>query len=237
MVWVWPPHTSMNLKWSAPSPVPAKCSIATTSLRAAVGSRNSSTNFMSFPAPSDDRRRIEGFYFGGVGVAELLDGRQREQRFGLVDLGHREAHVHQHPVVGFGHLVFQQPHRNGALHTVDVDLRQIIFSVGDLDDPPRDSQTHFAFSSFLVTRCARLRRARDRHVLSQQILGSGSPTSMSTIREPPNPVRRTTVSAGSGTICPTSAASAPNGCDRIAASPASASSGATTAMNLPSLAT
>src|ERR1700730_10228305 len=127
MVWVWPPHTSMNLKWSAPSPVPAKCSIATTSLRAAAGSRNSSTNFMSFPAPSDDRRRIEGFYFGGVGVAELLDGRQREQRFGLVDLGHR---------------VFQQPHRNGALHTVDVDLRQIIFSVGDLDDPPRDSQTH-----------------------------------------------------------------------------------------------
>ncbi len=44
---------------------------------------------------------------------------------------------------------------------------------------------------------------------------------MSTIRVPPNPVRSTTLSAGSVTISPTSAASAPSGCDRNASSPAS----------------
>lgn len=48
---------------------------------------------------------------------------------------------------------------------------------------------------------------------------------MSTILVPPNPVRNTTLSAGSVTISPTSAASAPSGCDRSASSPAAASSG------------
>src|SRR6266545_3213098 len=99
MVWVCPPHTSMNLKWSGP--VPARCSMATSSLRAAAGSRNSSTNFISAPSRSDDRRRVEGRDFGGVRVTELLDRGQGEQRLGFVDLGHREPDVHQYPVVAF----------------------------------------------------------------------------------------------------------------------------------------
>src|SRR5271168_4526727 len=108
----------MNLKcsWLAP----ARCSIATMSLRAAAGSRNSSTNFIAVPYWSDDGRGVEGVHFGGVGIAEFLDRGQGQQRLGLVDLRHRESDVDQHPVVGFGHVVFQQSHADGALHAADI---------------------------------------------------------------------------------------------------------------------
>src|ERR1700756_916213 len=98
--------------------------MATSSLRAAAGSRNSSTNFMC--VPSNYVRRVEGFDLGGVGVAEFLDGGQGEQRLGLVDLGHREPDMYQHPVVGLGHVLLQEPHADRALHPADVDLRQIV---------------------------------------------------------------------------------------------------------------
>src|ERR1700742_1955700 len=242
MVCVWPPHTSMNLNcppcWEAPSP--ARRSMAPNSFRAAAGSRNSSTNFISLPPAqtySYDGRGVEGFHLGGVGVAELLDGRQREQRLGFVDLGHREPDVDQHPVVRLRVVPFQQPHTDGPLHSAHVDLRQIVCRIGDLNDPSRNTKAHVI--SFLCDplRPAMPRLGSPRPFRAQQILGSGSPTSMSTIRVPPNPVRSTTVSAGSATTSPTSAASAPNGCDRSASSPARASCGATTATNLPSLAT
>src|SRR5271156_28599 len=138
MVWVCPPHTSMNLKWSGP--LPAKCSMAASSLRAAAGSRNSSTNFIFVPL--DNRRRVEGFNFGGVGLAQLLDSGQGEQCLGLVDLGHREPDMDQHPVVGLRHVAFQQPHADRALHTADVYLRQIVGGIGDLNDPTRNPKTH-----------------------------------------------------------------------------------------------
>ena len=67
---------------------------------------------------------------------------------------------------------------------------------------------------------------------AQQMRGSGSPTSMSTIRVPPKLVSSTTMASGSATISPIRAASAPSGCARSAASAASASSGATTATHL-----
>src|SRR5271166_6688298 len=119
MVCVCPPHTSMNL--NCPPSVPARRSMATSSLRAAAGSRNSSTNFI-VRLLSDYGRRVEGFHFGGVGIAEFLDGGQGEQRLGLVDLGHGEPDVDQDPVVGLGHVVLQQPHADRALHAADVDL-------------------------------------------------------------------------------------------------------------------
>src|SRR5258707_14279276 len=137
MVWVCPPHTSINLKWSVS---PAKCSMAPSSLRAAAGSRNSSTNFISIP--SDNRRRVEGVEFGRIGVAELLDGRQGQQCFGLVDLGHRESDVDQYPIVYFWHVVGEQPHADRALHSTDVDLRQIVCGIGDLNDPARNPKAH-----------------------------------------------------------------------------------------------
>src|ERR1700728_4918626 len=126
MVWVWPPHTSMNLKWSGP--LPAKCSMAASSLRAAAGSRNSSTNFIIVPL--HNRRRGEGFDFGGVGLTQLLDSGQGEQRLGLVDLGHREPDMDQYPVVGLRHIAFQQSHADRALHPADIDLRQIACGIG-----------------------------------------------------------------------------------------------------------
>src|SRR5208283_1603262 len=141
MVCVCPPHTSMNLKCSPP--VPARCSMLTSSLRAAAGSRNSSTNFICRSSlASNYGRRVEGFYFGGVSLTELLDGGQGEQRFGLVDFGHREPDVDQYPIVGLGHVLLQQPHTDRALHTADVNLRQIVGGVGDLNDPTRNTKTH-----------------------------------------------------------------------------------------------
>src|ERR1700741_2914603 len=139
MVWVCPPHTSMNLKWSPP--VPARCSMATSSLRAAAGSRNSSTNFIT-RFPSNYGRRVEGFHLGGVGVTEFLDGGQGEQRLRLVDLGHREPDMDQYPFVRLGHVVLQQAHTDRALHAADVDLRQIVGRIGDFYEPTWNPKTH-----------------------------------------------------------------------------------------------
>ncbi len=54
--------------------------------------------------------------------------------------------------------------------------------------------------------------------LNQQMRGSGSPTSMSTIRVPPKPVRKTTMPSGWSRISPIAAASRPRGCCRSAPS-------------------
>src|SRR3954467_12681523 len=93
MVCVCPPHTSMNL-YSSP---PARSVIDLTSARAAAGSRNSSTNFMSVLV-SDDRGGGERVEFVVVRLTHLLDGREGEVGLLLVDLRHREADVHEDPV-------------------------------------------------------------------------------------------------------------------------------------------
>ncbi|ABF08165.1 transposase ISRme5 (copy b, CMGI-2) [Cupriavidus metallidurans CH34] len=71
----------------------------------------------------------------------------------------------------------------------------------------------------------------------QQILGSCSPLSQSTTRRPPKRVAICTKWCGSVVTSPMRAASCPSGWARMAASTASAASGATTAISLPSLAT
>ena len=53
--------------------------------------------------------------------------------------------------------------------------------------------------------------------VDQQIRGSGSPTSMSTMRVPPKVVSRTTMPSGSAAISPTRTAPAPSGSARSAA--------------------
>ena len=70
-------------------------------------------------------------------------------------------------------------------------------------------------------RSPRRSRARAR----QQILGSGSPTSWSITRLPPNAVSTSTIPGGSVLTSPISAASSPPGAARSAASAASAASG------------
>src|SRR5262249_9641929 len=93
-----------------------------------------------------------------------------------------------------------------------------------LDPPPvrvpeRDPQQHVG----------------DRELVQHQILGSGSPTSSSITRRPPNAVSTSTIPGGSARTSPMSAAS--GSCAFSAASAASAVSGATSATSLPSLAT
>src|SRR3954451_15731630 len=75
------------------------------------------------------------------------------------------------------------------------------------------------------------------HARPQQILGSGSPTSWSMTRRPPNAVSTSTIPGGSVRTSPISAACSQPGTARIAASAASACSGATNATSLPSFAT
>src|SRR6266536_2633985 len=57
--------------------------------------------------------------------------------------------------------------------------------------------------------------------------GDGSPTSISSTRLPPMSVSRKTIAAGSAWTVPMMTASRPDGCERTAASAASATSGAT----------
>src|SRR6476620_10789302 len=136
MVCVWPPHTSMNLKWS----VPASSVMDLTSARAAAGSRNSSTNFMS--SLSSDLGRIECFDLVDVVGAHLLYLVERHRRLALVDLRHRESDVHQHPVTDPQIVVGQQAHADVPPDTVDVDLGQGLFGVDDVDHLPRYPKTH-----------------------------------------------------------------------------------------------
>src|SRR5438132_5994036 len=71
----------------------------------------------------------------------------------------------------------------------------------------------------------------------QQIRGRGSPTSMSTIRVPPNSVFSSTSVGGSSFTVPMTAAPSPRGCDRRAARAACVSAPSTTMTRRPSQAT
>src|SRR5215210_4914182 len=136
MVCVWPPHTSMNLKWS---PV-ASSVIDLTRARAAAGSRNSSTNFMS--GLSSDLGRVECFDLVDVVGAHLLHLVERHLCLVFVDLRHREPDVDQHPVTDLQIVVGEQSHADGSAYAVDVDFGQGLFGVDDVDHLAGDSQTH-----------------------------------------------------------------------------------------------
>src|SRR5687768_13822194 len=76
-------------------------------------------------------------------------------------------------------------------------------------------------------------RLGEGELVHQQILGSGSPTSWSITRLPPNAVSTSTIPGGSVRTSPISAARSQPGTVRIAARAASAISGATKATSLP----
>src|SRR5579863_87913 len=80
-------------------------------------------------------------------------------------------------------------------------------------------------------------RTRDAHFVHQQILGSCSPASMSTMRVDPKAVFMVTIPALLLPTVPTIRLSLPRGSRRIAARISSAAWGATIASSLPSLAT
>src|SRR5690348_9012193 len=102
MVWVCPPHTSMNLNSSGP----ASCVMRPTSARAVAGSRYSSTKRTIFPLGIDSRGP-QGIELVPVGLPHELEGSQRQVGLPLVDLRHGEAHVDQHPVASVQVLVLE----------------------------------------------------------------------------------------------------------------------------------
>src|SRR3954469_15817724 len=117
MVWVCPPHTSMNLNSSSP----ARSVMDRTSARAAAGSRNSSTNFIVLTPVLGDLGRPERVHLVGVVAAHLDDLVEGQLGLLLVDQRHGEAHVDQHPVADLEPLLGEQPDADLASHPADVD--------------------------------------------------------------------------------------------------------------------
>src|SRR5260370_13517156 len=138
----------MNLKWS---PV-ARWVIDLTRARAAAGSRNSSTNFMS--SLSGDFGRVEGFDLVGVVRAHLLHLTQRQRGLAFVDLCHRKTDVHQYPITDLKIVVRQQAHADVAADAIDVALGQRLFGVNDFDPLAGNSQTHRRSPLKALSRCA-----------------------------------------------------------------------------------
>src|SRR5690242_2982987 len=141
MVWVWPPHTSMNLN-SSPR---ASSVMDLTRARAAAGSRNSSTNFIpvtSFLLLSRDFGRVERVDLVHVVGAHLLHLIQRQLRLDLVDLRHCETDVHEHPVTDDETFFGEQSHTDRSLDAVHVHLGQMLFGVDDVDHLTGYPQTH-----------------------------------------------------------------------------------------------
>src|SRR4249919_1379637 len=113
--------------------------------RAAAGSRNSSTNFIVTPhsyvsdGSSGDLRGVECVDLVDVVRTHPLDLVQGQLGLELVDLRHREADVHEHPVTNEEPLISEQPDADHPLHPVDGDLGEMLLGVGDLDDLTRYS--------------------------------------------------------------------------------------------------
>src|SRR6185312_2736128 len=131
----------MNLN----SPPVASSVIDLTRARAAAGSRNSSTYFIS--SLSSDLGRVECFDFVDVVGAHLLHLIQCQLRFVLIDLGHREPDVHQYPIVDLQIVVGQQSHTDVSAYAVDIHFGQRLFGVDDVDHLTGDSQTHLKLLS------------------------------------------------------------------------------------------
>src|SRR4029450_13624810 len=104
MVWVLPPHTSMNLYWR---PGWHSAAIWAASAWAVSASRNSSTKGTP-PPPLFDHRLLQGLELVGVRLADPLQEFQGGLGLVLVDLGEREADVDEDPVARLDDLILQQ---------------------------------------------------------------------------------------------------------------------------------
>src|SRR6266545_6171355 len=137
MVWVWPPHTSMNLYCRPGSHSEA---IRAASALALSASRNSSTKRTQ--PPLLDPGFLQGRQLVGVGLADALQEVEGGPGLVLVDLRHGEAHVDQHPVPRVQLLAFQQADVDRPAHPADVDLGQVGAVGVHLDDLTRNAEAH-----------------------------------------------------------------------------------------------
>src|SRR5205823_10021579 len=87
-----------------------------------------------------DDARLQVLQFLLVGIAHLLQQAQRRARLVLVHLREREADVDQDPVTGLGRL--EQSDVHVALHARDVDLREAVRRVDDLDYLAWNGEAH-----------------------------------------------------------------------------------------------
>src|SRR5215467_2083642 len=166
------------------------------------------------PARAEHDRRV-GLELGAAGPAPALGG-----RLGDLQPGARQAGA-------LGGQVEAEPDRvrHHAGQRADLQVHAGDRGAGQL---LRDG-VHHAFGDRQFVHAASRR--------GQQMRGSGSPTSRSTIRVPPNVVLIVTSPTGSAVTSPTIAACAPNGWARRAASAFSAWAPSTTATSRPSQAT
>src|SRR5918999_4476826 len=139
MVWVWPPHTSMNLYCR---PGSHRAAIWAASAWAFSASRNSSTKRTLGLLPLLDLGVGQGGQLVRVGLADPLEEVESGLGLLLVDLGEGEADVDQDPVARLQLLVLQQADVDGPLDSADVDLGQVGAVVHELDDLTRDAETH-----------------------------------------------------------------------------------------------
>src|SRR5918996_2255139 len=139
MVWVWPPHTSMNLYWR---PGSHRAAIWAASAWAFSASRNSSTKRTLGLLPLLDLGVGQGGQLVGVGLADPLEKIEGGLGLLLVDLGQGEADVDQHPVARLQLLVLEQADVDRPADPAHVHLGQIGAIVHQLDDLTRDAQTH-----------------------------------------------------------------------------------------------
>src|SRR4029450_2516419 len=101
MVWVWPPHTSMNLYWR---PGSHRAAVLAASAWAVSASRDSAA---THPAAQPPPRALlslldlgvgQGGQLVGVGLADPLEEVEGGLGLLLVDLGQGEGDGDQHPV-------------------------------------------------------------------------------------------------------------------------------------------
>src|SRR5919106_6522434 len=139
MVWVWPPHTSMNLYCR---PGSHRAAIWAASAWAFSASRNSSTKRTLGLLPLLDPGVGQGGQLVGVGLADPLEEVEGGLGLLLVDLGQGEADVDQHPVARRQLLVLEQADVDRPPDPAHVDLCQVGAVVHQLDDLTRNAQTH-----------------------------------------------------------------------------------------------
>src|ERR1044072_5102735 len=137
MVWVCPPHTSMNL-YSRPGS--HRLVILADSARAFSASRNSSTNFMA--TPSDDLRVAQRGDLVVVGLPDAFQEVHGGLRLRFVYFGQCEPDVDQHPVTRLDALLGDEPDVDRALHAADIHPRQIRAVRKDLDHLTGDTEAH-----------------------------------------------------------------------------------------------
>src|SRR4051794_33696588 len=140
MVWVCPPHTSMNLYWR---PGSHSAAIFAASARALSASRNSSTKRIVRTLLLDQRlAQCRDLVL--IRLADALEELHGRGRLGLVDLGQGEADVDQHPLARLGRVIGQQPDVDQPPDAADVHLGEDAMVGVHFDDLARYGQAHVA---------------------------------------------------------------------------------------------